>query len=347
MYLGIEIGGTKLQVGAGEGNGGPLTALARDTVEPEQGAAGILKKIRAMALPLIEAHRPTAVGVGFGGPLLTRSGITLKSHHIRGWDNFPLAAWCQEHFKLPAAIRNDADTAGLAEALYGAGRGADPVLYVTVGTGIGGGLIVRGDIYPGSGRGALEIGHLRAGLEAEQPDSNLESSSAGWGIASVAAGYLTQLLTERGRPTDGRGNDRRPQIRAKAWAFDELRRRDADDLLVRCGGKPDKITTHMIGDAAGGGNRLAQEILADAVENLGWGLAQAITLVAPQRVVIGGGVSLLGDFFFFRPLREHVQRFVFPPFVGTFEITPAELGEEVVIHGALAVAKQAADAAGA
>lgn len=345
MYLGIEIGGTKLQVGVGAGEGAELVDLKRDGVERGAGAAGIRAKILELAAPLVAAHRPTAIGVGFGGPLLSDSGVTLKSHHVQGWDHFPLARWCQEQLGLPTRVENDADAAALAEAFFGAGRGANPVMYVTVGTGIGGGLVVNGQIYPGSGRGAIEIGHLRPGLDADQPEVNLESCSAGWGIAANAADYLRQLLVERGRISEEAARDRRVATRPRAWAFDELRRRDADDLLVRCQGKPDDITTLCIGEAALSGNRLAQEVISDAVETLGWGLAQAITLLSPKRVILGGGVSLMGEYLFFRPLRDHVARYVFPPFAGTYELLPAELGEEVVVHGAIAVAKTAVKSA--
>src|SRR5438067_9215368 len=85
----------------------------------------------------------------------------IKSHQIEGWDNFPLADWIADLVGLPAALGNDADVAGLAEALHGAGKGLSPIFYITIGSGIGGGFIIDGEIYRGVGRGAAEIGHLR------------------------------------------------------------------------------------------------------------------------------------------------------------------------------------------
>ena len=87
----------------------------------------------------------------------------IKSHQIEGWDNFPLVAWVRDRLGLPAALGNDADVAGLGEALLGAGKGLSPIFYITIGSGIGGGLIVDGEIYRGCGRGAAEIGHLKVG----------------------------------------------------------------------------------------------------------------------------------------------------------------------------------------
>lgn len=312
MYLGIEIGGTKLQVGVGRGDGSPLVGLARMKVDPEEGAAGIRAQLEAAATELIAAHRPEAIGIGFGGPLLAIEGRTLTSHHIDGWDNFPLAKWCRETFELPTAIENDADTAGLGEALFGAGRGASPLVYVTVGTGIGGGLIIDGQIYHGIGRGALELGHLRPGLEAAAPHVTLESIASGTGIANQARRRIAN-------------NDN--------YA--------ACDLLIRCDGDAAQMSARHVVEAAHAQNPLAVDIFDRACRGIGWALGQVITLVAPKRIVIGGGVSLAGDEAFFDPVRQYTQTYVFPPFAGTYDIVPAALGEEVVVHGALAVAKTA------
>src|SRR5207244_6931284 len=112
----------------------------------------------------------------------TRTFIT--SHQIAGWDGFPLADWIGDLVGAPTVLGNDADVAGLAEALFGAGKGFSPVFYITIGSGIGGGLILNGEIYRGVGRGAAEIGHLRiADLSrnclVRQP---LELWSSGWSI---------------------------------------------------------------------------------------------------------------------------------------------------------------------
>jgi glucokinase len=119
---------------------------------------------------------------------------------------------------------------------------------------------------------------------------------------------------------------------------EEADERDAADLLERCNGQVDQLTAKTVADAAVAGNRLAREIFNHACRTFGWAVAQVVTLVAPSIVVVGGGVSLVGDELLFVPLRNHVRRYVFPPLDGTFDIVPAELGEEVVVHGALALA---------
>src|SRR5437764_14111908 len=164
MYLGIEIGGTKLQLGVGAGDG-VLAGLWRGTVDVAAGPDGIRRQIVA-ALPEllqcigIDRSQLKGVGIGFGGPVDDATHTVIKSHQIEGWDDFPLADWVSDLIELPAVLGNDADVAGLAEALFGAGKGLSPIFYITIGSGIGGGLIINGEIYRRVGRGAAEIGHM-------------------------------------------------------------------------------------------------------------------------------------------------------------------------------------------
>lgn len=343
-YLGIEIGGTKLQVGAGRGDGSPLWALERAAVEAKHGAQGILATIERLAKPLIAKYSVSAAGIGFGGPVNAHEGKVVKSHHIAGWADFALADWCQRTLGVPAVVANDADTAGLAEARFGAGRGYNPVFYITVGTGIGGGLVIDGKIYSGHGAGAAEIGHLRPGLQSTSPEQNLESHAAGWGIAAAAQARLSDPMSLKLDELKGGTPPRGPEdLRQRLIDIEEAEEQDARDLLVRCDGQPELLTAKLVGEAAAQGNGIAQEILRHAWQALGWGIAQMITLTSPQAVVIGGGVSLLGRELFFDPLAREVERYVFPPYTGSYRILPAALGEEMVVYGALALA---ADRAG-
>src|SRR5579859_3850263 len=189
MYLGIEIGGTKLQLGIGPDDG-KLRELWRGTVDLTAGPEGIRRQIIA-AVPELLARSGVArgelrgVGIGFGGPVDDATHTVIKSHQIEGWDNFPLADWVSDVVGLPAVLGNDADVAGLAEALHGAGKGLSPVFYITIGSGIGGGLIIDGEIYRGVGRGAAEIGHLQIAkaLKEDVVTRPLEGWASGWAIA--------------------------------------------------------------------------------------------------------------------------------------------------------------------
>lgn len=314
MYLGIEIGGTKLQLGVGLADGGPLIAIERRPIVAAEGASRILEQIVVAAVPLLATYCIRRIGIGFGGPVSAAEGKVLKSHQVAGWDGFPLVEWCRETLGLPARLGNDCDVAALAETRWGAGRGKANVLYVTVGTGVGGGLVLEGRLQ-GAGRPAVaEVGHLRPGLDAERPDQTVEALASGPGIARVAAVIAHQV----GDATDS--------------SVEELRRRAKGNLS--------QLTAREVAEAARLGNRLARQALDQACRALGWAIAQAVTLLAPQVVVVGGGVSLTGEEHFFEPVRRYARRYVFPPLADAFQIVPAALGEEVVVHGALALAAQ-------
>lgn len=317
MFLGIEIGGTKLQLGVGPGDGAPLIALARLDVEPQRGAEAIRRQIEQTGKALIAQHGISAggisaVGIGFGGPVDAAAGRTLVSHQVDGWENFPLADWSRRTLGLPTAVGNDSDLAGLAEARFGAGQGHRVVFYTNVGSGIGGALLVEGRLYRGGAGVASELGHLRPGPQSDRPDQTIESIASGWAIAANAR----RKLTEPGQTDE------------KAVA----------DLLRRCHGQVERLTTAIVAGAAAEGNALARDVLDHAWRTYGWAVAQMITLLAPNVVVIGGGVSLVGEELLFAPLRKYVDRYVFPPLRGAFKIVSAQLGEQVVVHGALAVA---------
>jgi glucokinase len=286
MFLGIEIGGTKLQIGVGPGDG-TLLGLWRGSVDLAAGGAGIRKQIVAAVPELIaksgfDRSRLQAVAFGFGGPVDDATRSVLKSHQVGGWEGFPLADWAEKTLGLPAVLGNDADCAALAEALFGAGKGLSPVFYMTIGSGIGGGLVIDGEVYRGAGKGAVEVGHLR-------------------------------MMTPDGpRPLE---------LVASGWAID------------RAAG----MSGREVADAVAKGDAAARAVVDKAADYLAEALCHVIALLCPRRIVIGGGVSLMSDVLF-DPLRRKVAERVFQPFADCYEIVPAALGEEVVVHGALRLA---------
>ncbi|MBC8871845.1 MAG: ROK family protein [Planctomycetes bacterium] len=342
MYLGIEIGGTKLQLGVGAGDGSDLAVLERLDVDPRRGAAGILGQIERTAGELIQRFGVRSIGIGFGGPVDSESGRIIKSHQIDGWEDAELAAWCRRNFDLPTVIGNDCDTAALAEAKYGAGWVKGSLFYVTVGTGIGGGFVVGGALH-GAGRPAVaEIGHLRPGLHADRPDATVESLASGLGIADAVKARISGEVALR-FGASRRGNARRDGHDAGGAVpgTSDMEEEYKLDLLERTGGDVEELTAKIIGQAAAEGNQIAVEAVGHAAQVLGWAIAQMITLLAPEVVVVGGGVSLMGEDLFFAPLREQVAQYVFPPLAESYEIVPAALGELAVVHGAVALAVSA------
>jgi glucokinase len=340
MFLGIEIGGTKIQLGTGAGDGSPLAALARFDVDPANGAAGILRQIEAGAARLSGRGSIEAVGCGFGGPFDVAGGRAVRSHQIDGWDDFPLVDWLQQRLQVPARVANVCDVAGLAEARFGAGRGRRVVFYVTVGTGIGGGLVIDGQIYRGGGMAAAEIGHLRPGLHADLPEATVESIASGWGVTAAAQARLSGSVSHSFSMLMPSLRPLKPDaVRQRLIEAEVEEEEYAADLLNRCQGQLDRLTARHVAQAAEQGNGIAQDVLALATRTLGWAIAQMITLLSPEVVVIGGGLSLMSEHLFLVPLREEVARYVFPPLAGSYQIVPAQLGEEVVVHGALALAR--------
>jgi len=315
MFIGIEIGGTKLQLGVGAGDG-RLVALWRGTVDVNAGAAGIRQQI-VTAVPELLARaslRPDAIrgiGIGFGGPVDDAGARVIKSHQIAGWDDFPLAQWIADMLVWPAVLGNDADLAGLAEALFGAGKGLSPVFYITIGSGIGGGLITDGRIFRGCGRGAAEIGHLKILLSRPLPSGRtlgvLEEFASGWAIQQQAR--------------------------------DRLKGCDRSLILELADHDIDRVSAAHVANAAAQGDALALSILGTAWDSLALAISHVLALLCPRRIIIGGGVSLMGEELLFKPLRERVASLAFEPFAACYDIVPAVLGEEVVVHGALALAR--------
>lgn len=339
MYLGIEIGGTKLQLGVSDGTRAELVAIERRQVDPTRGAPGIIEQIDTAAAALVQKYPIQRIGIGFGGPCNSQTGRTTKSHQIDGWEDFPLVDWCRQTFNLETRIGNDCDVAALAEARYGAGRGSRTVFYVTIGTGVGGGFVIDGQVY-GQGRPAVaEIGHLRPGLHEDRPEATVESMASGWGISAAAINRLSGQVSksmEHVRPMLVQmSKAQRAQTLAYVALTDEEYK---SDLLQRCGHSPDQLTAKMVAQAAADGNEIAREVLGQACQALGWAIAQTITLLAPETIVLGGGVSLIGEQWFIAPVRDEVARYVFPALLDSYRIVSAELGELVVVHGAIALA---------
>lgn len=305
LRLGLEIGGTKLQVGVGTADGRLLTPLVRRTVVQAEGAEGIRRALAGMVTEALASAGQTLaqveqVGIGFGGVLDAQRGVTRKSFQIDGWDEFPLKAWAEAQWGRPVVMENDASVAGLAEALHGAGRGYRRVFYMTIGSGIGGGWVVDGRVDGGQGLGAAELGHTWVTDPRSGKPIELEQFASGWGIGQRARRAAESAPTQ----------------------------------LTRLAGSVTDIDARTVHAAAGQGDAVAQTILAETCEALGCAIANVIALLHPQRVVIGGGVSLMGPLFW-DGLRAAVGARAMPLFLPGVDVVPAELGEKVVVIGAL------------
>ena len=288
--LGIEIGGTKLQAGIGDG-GKELKALVRRPIDVRKGGAGIREAIPGLvAEALKSAGMSTSdlagVGVGFGGPVDGEK--VLVSHQVEGWQDFPFRSWLSDTLKLPVTLQNDCKAAALAEYTLGAGVGCRRIFYVTIGSGIGGGLVVDGKVDAGQGLGAGEIGHTWVPDHKNGRAEKLELMASGWSI----------------------------QRRAKEAGMT---------------GEPTAQEVHAAAEA---GDLKARRVLSETAEHLGLAIGNLITLLCPEKVVVGGGVSLMGPLLW-TPLREKTAKYAFKPFAGRWELVPSALGEQVVVSGAV------------
>jgi glucokinase len=300
LYLGIEIGGTKLQICVGDASARILERF-RFIVDKSAGAAGIRQKLQETIPDLARRIRPLAVGVGYGGPVDWETGQICCSHHIEGWSDFPLGSWLSKLASVPVYVDNDADVAAFGEALHGAGKDFKIVFYVTLGSGVGGGLVTNGRIYHGAKPGETEIGHVRL----DRSGTILESRCSGWSVDARIRAAIAK------NPSCG---------------------------LAKFVGDAKANEAKFLGAALAAGDSNAREILEDMAGDLAFGLSHVTQLLHPEIIVLGGGLSLIGE-----SLRAAVDRALRKDVMKAFapgpKIALAALGEDVVPVGALSLAK--------
>lgn len=308
--LGLSLGYSKLQLAVGRGDGSPLRSVQREPINPNQEPAAIQLQMAAaierfLKRAGISKGEIAGVGCGFRGNVDSVRGVIRGGPQRRGWENFPLAHWLTVNFDWPAVIFQDTEGAALAECAWGAGRGFDPLLYVHVGSQIEGALILGAGAggagaqpYRGAGQ-AADIGHLRPGggpRFVSYPATTVNALASGVGIAQRAE----RTITEWNRTKELVEETFAPVNQAPIVAPS-----DRFGLLVRMAG-PDlqNLSAETVAQAATQGDRLGRELLSDAIAALGWGIAQAITLFNPARVVIAGGLTRMPPELFFEPLKK-------------------------------------------
>ena len=308
--VGIDIGGTNIVAGTVAEDGSELLGLVSEPTISEQGADAVLGRIVKLARASMAGaggKEIAGVGIGSPGPLDTKTGIVLLTPNL-GWTNFPLRDRLAHALNLPATLDNDANCAIFGEWWRGAARGTDYVVGLTIGTGIGGGIVLAGEIYRGASDIAGEIGHMSI-------DSTGRLCKCGnYGcIEAYASG---------------------PAIAARAV---EGVSAGVDTSLPRyVNGDLAKITAQVVYEAAHDGDDFAREVVKDTARFLGAAVANIINIFNPQVVVICGGVTMAGDRLFV-PLRAEVSRRAFKPAVAVCRIVPGELLGTAGVYGAAAV----------
>ena len=296
MILGVEIGGTKLQVVLGDA-AGKIGERWRQHVDPAKGAAGIRQQIGKAVAELTQGRRILRAGVGFGGPVDWKTGRICVSHHVEGWSEFDMAGWLSKVAGAPVVVENDGNVAALGEASRGAGVGSNPVFYVTLGSGVGGGLVVDGRVYHGAKPGEAEIGHVRL----DRNGTIVEGRCSGWAV------------------------DRR--IR-------ELNVKEPDSLLAKLVGQSVGGEAKHLTAALQQGDSAAIRLLQEIAEDLAFGLSHVVHLFHPEIIILGGGLSNVGEPLR-AGVENGLRRFMMEAFLPGPRITLAALGEDAVPVGAL------------
>lgn len=308
--VGIDLGGTNIVVGTIAEDGSELLGLVSEPTLPEQGGDAVIARIVKLARASMAAARGreiVGVGIGSPGPLDTKTGIVILTPNL-GWVNMPLRDRVQDGLDLPTVLDNDANCAIYGEWWRGAAQGVDHVVGLTIGTGIGGGIILGGEIYHGASDVAGEIGHMTI-------DANGRLCKCG------NQGCLEAYASG-------------PAIAARAVEGIESGAKTALPQYVA--GDLSRITAQVVYEAAHDGDPYALEVVRETAKLLGAGVSSIVNIFNPEVVVICGGVTLAGDKLF-GPLTSEVHRRAFKPAWEVCRILPGTLTGTAGVYGAAAV----------
>ncbi len=321
FIVGIDLGGTNIVTGCVAEDGSAVHGVRSSSTGAEDGPDAVVGRIVDSALASmaeLKQRIPGAelIGAGCGapGPLDTRRGVVLLTPNL-GWVNMPLRQRLSEGLRLRTALDNDANCAVLGEWWCGAARGTRIALGLTIGTGIGGGIIIDGRLYHGASDVAGEVGHMTI-------DANGRRCKCGnYGcVEAYASG---------------------PNIALRA--VEAIEAGSPSSLTAHAGGDLSQITAQTVYQAAQAGDALALEVVRETAKFLGAAVGSLINIFNPEAVVIMGGVTLAGDNLF-EPLRREVTRRAFKPAVQVCRIVPGELTGVAGVYGAARAFHEQAEA---
>ncbi len=317
--LAIDLGGTKIAVAVVREDGTVIAHATRPT-EAMKGGDWVLNRIKEAALEALDAsslppHALVGVGLGTPGVVDATTGTMLsEAVNIPDWKGRNLKAELERVLHLPAFVDNDANVAALGEWVFGAGKGARHLVYLTIGTGVGGAILLNGTLWRGANFSAGELGHVPV-----NPD----------GPRCGCGGYGCVEMFVSG-----------PAIAQRAREFIQ---RGVKSVLADI--SPDELTAEQVAIAAQRGDALAQFLLAEAGKFLGIALAGVVNLLNPERIIVGGGVAQAGEWLL-EPVRWEVRRRALPTATEKLQIVPAALGTKAGILGAAALVFHALEKSG-
>ncbi len=303
MIIGVDLGGTRIRAACLDD---ALNVLMRDETLTlaDEGPDRVIERMIDLIRKVWPQDEPViGIGVSSPGPLDPVTGVVLAPPNLPGWHHIPLAERLRSAFNVPVYVGNDANVAVLAEVARGAARGCKHAIYITLSTGIGGGVLIDGRLLLGHGGFAAEIGHMV--MVINEQELRIEQAAAGPALAKQA------------------------RERIEAGAESQIRALVQGDLS--------RIDSKVVGQAALAGDPLALEIVQRAGRLIGLGLTSLLHLFNPEIIVIGGGVSKIGPLLF-DPMRAAIRESViYEGYIDRLRIENAALGEDVSIIGAAAL----------
>ncbi|HEY44427.1 MAG TPA: ROK family protein [Anaerolineae bacterium] len=312
QFIAVDLGGTNIRVAYFPNpEPPPLTQSKTPTLASEGPDAVIERLSQAIEAQLPEDRKDLRIGVGAPGPLDPRHGMVLKAVNLPGWEMIPLRSILEVRFVCPVLVGNDANLAALGEWRFGAGQGTSDLIYLTISTGIGGGVIIDNKLLIGSWGLGAELGHMTV-----EPGGPICSCGQLGHLEAVASG---------------------PAIARSATARIEA---GQPSVLKERLESNEKMTAVDVGEAAQAGDPLACEVIEQAAEYIGRHMADLAHAFNPEVFVIGGGVSQLGSLLFEPLERAFEAHLISPAYMMNLRIAPAALGDDAGLIGAMVLASQ-------
>jgi len=309
LILAIDLGGTKIMAALISHQGQVMAREYHLTLAGE-GPQSVINRIlsaidhllRVGNIGLSQLH---SISIAAAGAIDFDQGLVTSSPNLPGWHNVPLSDMVNRKYKVKTFLINDASAGALGEHHFGVGRGVNNLVYLTVGTGIGGGIIINGKLYLGPSGSAGEIGHMTIDVNGPRCSCGnigcLEMLASGTAIAREAIRRITQG--------------------------------EESSLSQMAGGKIENITAEKVGVAARGGDGLALEVISKAATYLGVGMVNLVNIFNPEMIIVGGGVAQMGDLLL-EPARRVVKERAFQLSAQAVRIVPAQLGDNAGVLGA-------------
>lgn len=314
-YVGIDLGGTNIKGGVVDDNGKPLSAVSLDTDAArgqEHGLKRMAETVRqAIAAAGMKLDNIAAIGVATPGTMDIPAGLILDPPNLKPWKNVPVRQYIQDMFKKPTAFQNDANAAAYGEFWVGAGKGMHSMVLFTLGTGVGGGVIIGDTIFEGEHSHGAELGHMKIAIE--------NGRLCGCGKLGCLEAYASATSV----------------VKRALEALSQPREKSSLQAVLD---RKEDLTARAIFDAAASGDALADKIVEDTAYYLAIGASNAMHFVDPNMVVFAGGMIAAGEAFLER-IRKHVKRISLPVPAEKTQICFAKLGNDAGFIGAAACAR--------